>query len=545
MQTTTTQYVYFASVGSHTRQPRTAPASAFLGIPGVQATTPLSLVEGSTFQPDVPPSSFLGSDGNTYALAFLSVSGCIEGGSTWFPPVPPAAAVPTPTGTVGNANIVVLVVYVQLGGGGGGGGSAATIDAFDETLGSLVDDTFVSVADPDGTPNPAETTNGNVQGYVDTTDSAETIQALNPSLNYPSGTPTNRTFDKWGILYTDGATAVGADPTQLIAAQGDDPYAFAFYKSPVVLPWPYVVGGYQSPDIILIDLVTGLPVTTLDPGGATLLQPNTAYGFQAVIHNDDPDTDAVNTAVSFWEVPGGAGVDAVLLDTQTGLIIPRGGSLVVTSSVNFISGQSAAFPSIHNCAAVSVYNAISGVCSNATTAAELLALSNVSGKPSCSAWRNTDSQWVSASLPFRVGLGLGGIDRLFGAAQVGIRVQTHYVPVAWHNAPKVKEVANVVRAAGVRPNQPLYLLPSLRSTLSNINLGTKVVLKDGGTLNARNDEYILNPEKGKTTTFEVSGTIPDSAKPGDVFLVNVAAHYPATKEIPAKVIEFLQVLLVR
>jgi len=539
MQTTTTQYVYFGTTGSHTRQPRTNPAAAFLAIPGVQNVTPLSLVEGSSFQPDLPPSSFQGSDGNTYQLAFMSVSGCIEGGSTWFP------GTILPTGTVGNANINVLVVYIVLGGGPGGGGSAATIDAFDETLGTLVDDTFVNVFDPSGTLNPGETQNGNVQGFVDTTDSAEQIQALSPSLNYPSGTPTKRTFDKWGILYTNGSTVVETtDPTKLLAAQDDSPYAFAFYKSPVVLPMPYVIGGYQSPDIILIDLTTGKPVTTLDPSGSTLLQPDTSYGLQAVIHNDDPNTDAVNTEVTFWEIPGGAGASAVLLDTQTGLIIPRGGSLTVTSSVNFSSGQSLSFPAVHNCAAVSVYNAIAGSCANATTAAELLALSNITGQPSCSAWRNTDSQSVSPGLPFHFGLGLGDIFHLYGLAPVEIQVQTHHVPPEWYNEPKVKEIAGLLKTAGVRASNPLFLLPSLQSTLKSVNLGTKVDLKEGGKLQELDHKYVLNHEKGKASNFEVSGAIPKTAKPGDVFLVNVTAHYPATDHIPAKVIGFLEILLV-
>ena len=532
MQTTTYQYVLYTSTGSHTRQPRAVPAAAFINVPGATEPSPIHLVEGSMFQANPAPESYPGAGGVVYQFAFMNVSGLAEGGRISYD-----HAVPPPAGTVGSSDINVLVVYVELGGGGGNGGpTATTIDAFDETLGVLVNDTFVKVFDGGGSSNPTQTTNGNVDGYVDTTN-AEVIQALSP-IN-----PSNGTFDKWGFLYQSiAATMVDpADSTKLDAAAGDDSYAFAFYRSPVVLPCPYVTGGYTSPDIKLYDLATNLPVTLTDPSGYTSLQPNTLYGLSAVVHNDT-DVDAINTDVTFWEIPDGAGIDAVLLNTQRVVVIPAHGSVEVRSAVNFMSGGSAAFPGVHNCAAVSVYNYIAGCCSEATTAAELIALSNIPGQPSCSAWRNTDAMTVNPGKIFHVVLGLGAYHRVFGPGPVEIQVEAKSVPLGWWNEKAVREAAGVFKAAGAQLNNPLYLLPGLQHTLKPVDLDTRVNQEGNGKLPEKNKRYILEHEKGKSTNFTVSGIVPVSARKGDIYLVNVTAHYPAHGKMGARAISFLEVL---
>ena len=103
---------------------------------------------------------------------------------------------------MGTQPITVLAVYVPAGGGSGdGGGSGATIDSFDETTGSLFNDTFVSVSpDPGGTL----TKSGNVDGYVDTTSSAETITALSPT------SPTGVDFSRWVALAPPTIAGAGA-----------------------------------------------------------------------------------------------------------------------------------------------------------------------------------------------------------------------------------------------------------------------------------------------------------------------------------------------
>jgi hypothetical protein len=154
--------------------------------------------------------------GNSYAFAFMNVSGLVGGGLTSFDP-----STPPPAATVGTTPVNVLVVYLPVG-GSGGNSSGAIIDAFDETIGSLVDDTFVSVT-TDGSSDSGATTSGNVDGYVDTTASNETITA------YTHITPTNANFDQWRILATTSPTPPG---TALTVDKGVTVYAFAFYKNP-------------------------------------------------------------------------------------------------------------------------------------------------------------------------------------------------------------------------------------------------------------------------------------------------------------------------
>jgi hypothetical protein len=43
----------------------------------------------------------------------------------------------------------------------------------------------------------------------------------------------------------------------------------------------------------------------------------------------------------------------------------------------------------------------------------------------------------------------------------------------------------------------------------------------------------------------VSGKIPDDGRPGDIFLINVAANYPAAKGRSERIVEYLEVIYVR
>jgi hypothetical protein len=215
MSTLTYQYVYFAS-GPHTRQPRSSSGPG--GFTLIQTLPGGTLSSGDTFVAGAQPSSET-VDGNTFPFAFVSVSGGTQGGVTSL-----QANVPAPSVTVGSADIVVLVVYAPTG-GGGIGGSGATIDSFDIATGSLFDDTFVSVS-PDS--SGALTTSGNVEGYVDTTNSAETITALSPT------TPTNVNFVRWLTLPSTVSTS-----ESLAVDAGVSVSALAFYnKPPAVVPPP-------------------------------------------------------------------------------------------------------------------------------------------------------------------------------------------------------------------------------------------------------------------------------------------------------------------
>jgi hypothetical protein len=212
MPTITYQYVYFAS-GPHVRQPIRSPGGPG-GFDLIQTLSGGTLSSGDSFGASAQPSSMtVGS--NTYPFSFMNVSGGTGGGVTSFSANAPPSAV-----AVGSANIVVLVVYAPVGGGGTPG---ATIDSFDDTIGALINDTFVTVA-PD--PGGALKKSGNVDGFV-ASSNAETISALSPT------TPTKVDFEHWLTL----PNTLGNSPN-LFVAQNSSPLALAFYKSPPPPPPP-------------------------------------------------------------------------------------------------------------------------------------------------------------------------------------------------------------------------------------------------------------------------------------------------------------------
>ena len=208
----TYDYVYFRG-GPHTRQPRTTGATGgFIPIPGLSGSAG-TLQQGSLFRVPagaLPPTENVA--GATYSFAFVNVSGGNGGGQTSFDYTTPPAQV-----TVGAAPIVVLVVYL-FHGSGNGGVHGASIDAFDETTGSLVDDDFVTVS-----PDAALTSSGNKEGWVPTAGNTEKISA------YPHITPSDVYFDKWVNLdILPKFPPAGADFT---AAKNGDFNALAFYAS--------------------------------------------------------------------------------------------------------------------------------------------------------------------------------------------------------------------------------------------------------------------------------------------------------------------------
>jgi hypothetical protein len=162
----------------------------------------------------------------TFEFAYVSVSGCTEGGLVSF-----VAGTPPPVGTVGTIPILVLVVYVPVGGPGGNGDSGAVIDAFNVTTGSLVDNDFVAV-----TPDPGGTLTGeaNVDGWVDTETSGYTITADHPNIGPYMALPTNAVFDQWVDLTNPSPPGSLISGANLTPAQGATVYALAFYSNPAV-----------------------------------------------------------------------------------------------------------------------------------------------------------------------------------------------------------------------------------------------------------------------------------------------------------------------
>jgi hypothetical protein len=61
---------------------------------------------------------------------------------------------------------------------------------------------------------------------------------------------------------------------------------------------------------------------------------------------------------------------------------------------------------------------------------------------------------------------------------------------------------------------------------------------------AEGEHRELRTSHGEPAHFTVRGRIPDDAKPGEVFLVDVGAHYPEGEARKARTIRWLQVLYV-
>ena len=206
-------YVSYQGGPGHTRRPRSAGSGGLAPIDSLSGTIPI----GSS--PFSPPAGWFPSPltegGQTFNLAFVNIAGASSEGQTWFP-----GQGALPTITPGASTITITAVYLPASGGGPGGhDTGASIDAFDETTGTLVSDIFVTVAPDGGAQN-----SGNIDGWVDTTARAETITALSFI------TDTQADFDRW-LNLADPAAPLSAG-VAFTAAQGQSYFAFALYRKP-------------------------------------------------------------------------------------------------------------------------------------------------------------------------------------------------------------------------------------------------------------------------------------------------------------------------
>jgi hypothetical protein len=222
MPTVTIQFVYFGSSESHTRQPRSVTTDGgFTPIPGYPGVSePLT-----TGQP--PWNTIPSPSPDGYTFAFCNLSGCTNGPLTTF------SAGTSLAGDVGTADLLELHVYVPSGSGNGKGETGAVIDAFDATTSQLVDNDFVTVS-PD--PTGALTTQANVDGWVDTTESGYTITADHPNIGPYQSLPTTSIFDQWAVLTDPNPPATLVSGANLTPAKGETVYALAFYTDPVAAP---------------------------------------------------------------------------------------------------------------------------------------------------------------------------------------------------------------------------------------------------------------------------------------------------------------------
>jgi hypothetical protein len=341
-----------------------------------------------------------------------------------------------------------------------------------------------------------------------------------------------------GLIYAVGGTV---DDTQALSTVE----AFSVAAT-LAAPDPYIGNGtYQSPDIILLDS-SGNPIPVGGaPSGAwdTLLQPNTYYGIQAVVYNDS-NVAAGNTIVRFWHFPGGVGTAGSQIDMQT-VTVPPNGSVVVSSASPFQSGGVGQ----HECVAVSVANSRSVYFNvDPTTAAAVMdpTIAHPIGSGNFgSAWRNTNSVVMGAGskwvFPFEANLE-------GQPASVKIVVTATKVPVGWDRAGEIAELRSALESAGVGLNLPWFLVPAVRLRMPPANLELKIQLpqtegESAGSTGTAEKHVTVNPGLG--TRFTVTGTIPYDARAGDVFLVDVAAHYPNMLQVEKAALRYLQVIYVK
>jgi len=314
----------------------------------------------------------------------------------------------------------------------------------------------------------------------------------------------------------------------------------------------FIYGGYQSADIILFGPDPANPMVSKQipiggaPGGPwdTLLIPGTDYAFSAQVHNSSSTQPAYIDAVSFWAIPGGVSTTGgTLLDTvAVGQSIPPGGSITVNSTQPFVN------PGSHMCAVVSIYSPASGWTFDGYTdhKSQDIPDPGATGSHSGSAWRNTDSSTGGGGNGYKIKLGFEKIPaRLY--EPVMLHIQTTHVPHTWNNDPKVRQLQTILDLAGAKSNTPLFMLPEFINAYPLLSLKNRVGDIEGGRIREDKDGkwYITPEEEAKATSFVVTGEIPETAKKGDIIVVNVTANYPKTARTEARAVGFQQFIYVK
>jgi hypothetical protein len=371
-------------------------------------------------------------------------------------------------------------------------------------------------------------------------------------------------WDGSSAAWATVSTALGSATGRLAAALGPDGRLYAVggdqtvgnaaattaaevFTTAPAQPQPYIGNGtYQSPDIILTDPTTNMPVPLGgQPTGPwdTVLTPNTDYPLSAHIHNDS-GVAAPDTVVRFWHFPGGVGSAGTQL-SEVVTTIAAGGT-TVPSPVPFHSGPAGT----HECAVVSLSDAAAPFINvDATTAAQVPdpTVPQPGGTSHyASAWRNTDS----------MGVGPGHIWHLpFIAATwvreplpVHVNVTTAKVPVRFEETGEAAKLHEELQFMGAQPHLPLFLAPRVRSGLKpapelEISVSSRQEKEEFVRL-AEDERHELRTSHERPAAFTVRGRIPDDAQVGEAFLVDVGAHYPEGQGRPARTIRWLEVLYV-
>lgn len=366
---------------------------------------------------------------------------------------------------------------------------------------------------------------------------ASTWQTVSPSLGAGTGLLASA-LGPDGRLYAVGGNTTVGNSAAATAAE--------VFTTAAGQPQPYIGNGtYQSPDIVLTD--SGGHVVSLggQPTGPwdTQLAPSTNYGLSAKIHNDTA-LAAPDTVVRFWTFPGGVGSAGTLL-SEVVASIAAGGTTVV-SPVPFHSGPAGQ----HQCAVVSLSDAQAPFINiDATTAAAVPdpTVPHPGGSGHyASAWRNTDSMFVGAGMVWHLPFTAGTVLR--EPVPLKVEVTATKVPPPVEEVGEVAKLREDLRVLGASPATPLFLAPRVRSGLEPAH---ELEISVSGPENREAFERLAAGEHRELRTsheapghFTVRGRIPDDARPGQVFLVDVGAHYPEGKGRAARTIRWLQVFYV-
>jgi hypothetical protein len=231
MATVNVQYVTMFSAGKHGRQPRQGGSSGFTLIPGAPSEIlPLVLGSGGTFTTTPMPGVQV-FDGLDYTYAFTSVSDGTSAGQAATGPI---------NFPVGNSDITVLYVFIGAGVGPPGSDYGATIDAFDASTGSLVDNFFVTQVNPDDASHDNQT-EANQEGYVDTTANTAIIVAYAPTIGpagdtTPMNAPTSAQFAQWLVVPAPTPQNILLNGPNLTVPAKNSIYALAIYQNPAAKP---------------------------------------------------------------------------------------------------------------------------------------------------------------------------------------------------------------------------------------------------------------------------------------------------------------------
>jgi hypothetical protein len=334
-----------------------------------------------------------------------------------------------------------------------------------------------------------------------------------------------------GRLYVAGGNTTLADNAVTGATEA--------YTTSSAQPQPYITNGTgHSPDVILTDSSGNtVPVAGL-PNGDTQLAPSTPYALSAHIHNDS-GVVAPDTVVRFWSFPGGVGSAGILL-SEVAVTIGLGVT-PVNSPVPFTSAPAGQ----HRCAVVSLADPEAPYINvDATSAVQVpdptIAQPTGSGHYA-SAWRNTDSSLVGANIRWH--LNFTAETLIKDPVPVKVRVTTARVPADFAQSDLTAELRDDLRVLGATPRTPLFLAPRVRAQLEpahELEIAVSVPKEEPERLR-EGEHRQLETRHEEPAHFTVHGRIPEDAKPGEVFLVDVGAQYEAGE---ARNIGWLQVLYV-